>query len=139
MTLPPTTKLWGSLVPYVIRLKVRRSFRHTGPGIRDSEGTPFMLSMSVEVLVCMTNSSFSVETLIIKATICKSLIFYEKDFPKPFDVFTYLIKTLKIILKYLCKFINSLSSDINLITYLFTCMYSINSFRSAAFANTIKK
>lgn len=139
MTLPPTTKLWGFLVPYVIRWKVRRSFRHTGPGIRDSEGTPFMLSMSVEVLVCMTNSSFSVDTLIIKTTICKSLIFYEKDFPKPFDVFTYLIKTLKIILKYLCKFVNLLSSDINLITYLLTCMYSLNSFRSAAFANTINK
>lgn len=51
----------------------------------------------------------------------------------------HLFKTLKIILKYLCKFINLLSSDINLITYLLTCMYSLNSFRSAAFANTINK
>lgn len=132
-------KFWGFFVLYVIRLKVRCLFRYMGLGIRDFEGMLFMFLMLVEVLVCMMNSFFFVEILIIKVMICKSLIFYEKDFLKLFDVFIYLIKILKIILKYLCKFINLFSLDINLIIYLFICMYLINLFRSVVFVNIINK
>lgn len=93
-------KFWGFFVLYVIRLKVSCFFRYMGLGIRDFEGMLFMFLMLVEVLVCMMNSFFFVDILIIK--VCKSLIFYEKDFLKLFDVFIFLIKILKIILKYLC-------------------------------------